>query len=350
VNGPVNGRCTLEDVALRAGVSRATVSRVVNGNPRVSERVRRAVEQAVAQLGYAPNRAARSLAGSRTDTIALVVSEPSSRLFGDPFLAGTIRGIAAALGESRYQLVLIMIQTKADRERVERHLVRGDADGVLLLSARRNDRLPPLLASAGVPCVIAGHLPRGRKTTAPGDATAALVGFVDADNAGGARQAVAHLLARGCQVVGTVAGPGDMVPGADRLAGWRKALAAEGRATPRSLVVEGDFTRAGGAAAARTLLEQHPDVDGIFAASDLMALGVLDVLRAAGRRVPDDVAVIGFDDSDLAADADPPLTTVRQPIDELGAEMVQLLLAQVDRAAPARGVTLATELVVRSSA
>jgi DNA-binding LacI/PurR family transcriptional regulator len=331
----------LEDVAARAGVSRATVSRVVNGSSRVSDRARVAVERAIEQLGYAPNRAARSLAAHRSDTVALAVSEPSTRLFGDPFFAGTIRGMAAALAGSRYQLVLLMIQDESDRQGVERLLLRGDTDGVLLLSTRRDDPLPGHLVAAGIPCVIAGH---------PGDRPgASAMGFVDADNVGGARRACAHLIRRGCRTVATVAGPLDMAPGADRLAGWRRALNEARRPAPPSLVVGGDFSRSGAASAVRELLERQPDVDGIFAASDLMALGALDALGAAGRRVPDDVALVGFDDSDLAADADPPLTTVRQPIEELGAEMGRLLLDQLG-GAPARGVTLATELVVRRSA
>ena len=350
---PADVRCTLEDVAAHAGVSRATVSRVVNGSPRVSDAARAAVEQAIEELGYAPNRAARSLAAQRSDTVALVLSEPSSKLFTDPFFAGTIRGVAAALAGSRYQLVLLMAQGEPDRDGVERHLLRGNTDGVLLLSARRDDPLPRQLVEAGIPCVVAG---RPSEADAAGSAgTAGTVGppaisYVDADNVGGACDACAHLIRRGCATIATVAGPVDMAPGADRLTGWRQALAAAGRTAPRSLVASADFTRDGGAVATRALLDRHPEIDGIFAASDLMAMGALDVLRSAGRRVPEDVAVVGFDDSDLAPGTDPPLTTVRQPIEELGAEMGRLVLDQLDRAAPPRAVTLGTELVVRASA
>lgn len=334
---------TLEDVAARAGVSRATVSRVVNASPRVSDAVRQAVTQVIDELGCAPNRAARSLAAHRSDTVALVVSESSVRLFADPFFAATTRGIAASLGDTRYQLVLVMIQDEPDHARVERHLVRGGTDGVLLLSGRRDDPLPGRLAEAGIPCVVAGRpADEGRNDSR--------VSFVDADNVGGARRAVAHLVARGCRTVGTVAGPAAMAPGADRLTGWATALADSDRPAPATLVAEGDFTRAGGAAAASTLLRRHPELDGVFAASDLMALGVLDVLRAAGRRVPGDVAVVGFDDSDLAPVANPPLTTVRQPLEGLGLAMARILLDQIDGGAPPRGVVLQTELIVRSSA
>lgn len=327
---------TLEDVAARAGVSRATASRVINGSPRVTDGTRDAVLRAVKALRYTPNRAARSLAGSSSDTVALVVSEPSSRLFADPFFAGTVRGVAAALAESRYQLVLLATQGDGDRARVESHLLRGTTDGVLLLSTRVDDPLPARLAREGIPCVIAGR------------STHAAVGSVDADNEGGARAAVAHLVARGRQVIATVAGPTDMAVGADRHEGWRAALVAAGLTPARALVARGDFTRAGGAAAAARILDRVPDVDAVFAASDLMALGVLDVLRERRRTVPEDVAVVGFDDGELAESALPPLTTVRQPTEEIGREMAAALLAQLDGAEPT-GVVLPTELVVRGS-
>ena len=143
-----------------------------------------------------------------------------------------------------------------------------------------------------------------------------------------------------------------MAPGADRRTGWEKALGEAGRAADEALVAEADFTRAGGRAAAEQLLARRPDLDGLFAASDLMALGALDALRAAGRRVPEDVAVVGFDDSELARTADPPLTTVRQPIEQLGAEMARLLVARLDGdVAPGsyESVVLRTELVIRAS-
>jgi DNA-binding LacI/PurR family transcriptional regulator len=250
------------------------------------------------------------------------------------------------LAGTRYQLVLLMIGADDDRARVERHLLRGGADGALVLSARAHDPLPGRLAAAGVPCVTAGR-PSG--VSAEGAPDRPAVGYVDADNVGGAEAAVAHLVARGRRTVGTVAGPSDMAPGADRRTGWEKALREAGRPVGAALVAEGDFTRAGGRAATEALLARLPAIDGLFAASDLMALGALDAVRAAGRHVPDDVAVVGFDDSELARTAEPPLTTVRQPIEQLGAEMARLLVAQLDDDAPPSGVVLRTELVVRSS-
>ena len=372
---PADGRCTLEDVAARAGVSRATVSRVVNSSPRVSDRARRAVESAIDEMGYAPNRAARSLAGSRSETIALVVSEPSVRLFADPFFAGTTLGVSRVLSATRYQLVLLMVGDD-DRDRVERHLLLGGADGALVLSARAHDPLPGRLAAAGIPCVTAGRPAgdgpdptrpagdgpdRARRPVAPAGGAAAArdgstsraVTYVDADNVGGAEAAVAHLVATGRRTIATVTGPADMAAGADRRRGWETALLAAGRTADATLVAEADFTRTGGRAAAEALLSRRPEIDGLFVASDLMALGALDALRAAGRRVPGDVAVVGFDDSELASTADPPLSTVRQPIELLGAEMARLLVAQLDGLSPEVAeppVVLRTELVLRASA
>jgi DNA-binding LacI/PurR family transcriptional regulator len=331
---------TLEDVAARAGVSRATASRVVNGAARVAPATRRAVEAAIDQLGYSPHQAARNLAASRNDTVALVVCEPSGRFFRDPYFGQVIRGVAAELGPTRYQLVLLMVQDEDDRARAQRHLVRGNADGVLLVSTRADDPLPGRLAAAGVPCVLAGRPPEGVD-----------VGYVDADNVGGAGLAVTHLLGCGRTVVGTVAGPADMAAGADRLDGWHKALADAGRPAPTDLVASASFTRAGGEHATHELLARRPDLDGLFVASDLMALGALDALRRAGRRVPEDVAVVGFDDSELAREARPALTTVRQPIEGLGRELAKALLALLDGRGdtPPAAVVLGTELVIRAS-
>jgi DNA-binding LacI/PurR family transcriptional regulator len=330
---------TLEDVAAHAGVSRATASRVVTGTGRVAASTRQAVEAAVDALGYAPHQAARNLAASSSDTVALVVCEPSGRVFGDPFFGRVVRGVAGRLGPTRYQLGVLMVQDDAERPRVERHLVRGNAAGALLVSTRQDDPLPAALVAAGVPCVLAGR---------PADGVRA--GWVDADNTGGARRAVGHLLGRGRRVVATVAGPPDMAVGADRLAGWRDALAAAGRPAGDDLVEAAPFTREGGRAAAGALLDRRPDVDAVFAASDTLALGVYDALRARGRRVPDDVAVVGFDDDPVAAAADPPLTTVAQPVEELGRRLAGELLAEVEgRSTGPPAIVLATELVVRAS-
>jgi DNA-binding LacI/PurR family transcriptional regulator len=335
------GPPTLEQVAALAGVSRATVSRVVNGSPKVSPAVRAQVERAVAKLGYVPNRAARSLVTRRADSVALVVSEPHARFFSEPFFAGMVRGVSAALAETGVQLLLLIAQDLPDRGWLERYVVGGHVDGVLLASLHGDDPLPGTLERAGVPAVLIG---RPVDQAAPGS-------YVDADNRGGAGKAVGHLARRGRRRIATITGSLDMGVGQDRLEGYRDGLAAAGLAGAGELVETGDFTEEGGAAAMGRLLERPGDpVDAVFAASDLMAAGALRALRAAGRRVPEEVAVVGFEDSAVARYAQPPLTTVRQSIEEMGRQATRLLLAQVAGEAGGMHLILDTELVVRASA
>lgn len=335
-----NGRgVTLEQVARVAGVSRATVSRVVNGNPKVAPDVRRTVERAVDRLGYVPNPAARSLVTRKSQSIGLVIAEPAGRLFEEPFFLRLLRGIGAALSSRELQLVLLMPQSPHEESRAERYLTAGHVDGALLASLHGNDPLPAAVARRGIPVVVGGRPPRG-----------AAVSYVDVDNVQGARSAVEHLVAGGRRAIATISGPSDMSAGFDRLAGYRQALDAAGRARDPRLEGLGDFTQSGGAEAMRRILAARPDVDAVFAASDLMAAGAIQVLRAAGKRIPDDIAIVGFDDSPIAETADPPLSSVRQPIEEMGAEMVRLLLEHAaDPGAVPRTVILATQLVRRRS-
>ncbi len=339
------GRPTLDAVAARAGVGRGTVSRVVNGSPQVSPEARAAVQAAIAELGYVPNRAARALVTQRTDSVALVVSESEERVFGEPFFAGIVRGISSGLLETSMQLWLAMAQSPAERERVEHHLTSQHVDGALLLSLHDDDPLPGLLEQRGLPTVLGGRPARMLQS----DADAAY--FVDVDNAGGARQAVEYLIAQGRRRVATLAGPQDMGAGVARLAGYREAVHDHLGPGRDDLVQYGDFSEASGTAAMRRLLAGTPDIDAVFVASDLMAFGALRALRDADRRVPDDVAVIGFDDAPIARQADPPLTTVHQPVEEMGRQMARLLVARIrDEEMPTPYVLLDTHMVPRKSA
>jgi DNA-binding LacI/PurR family transcriptional regulator len=331
---------TLLEVAARAQVSRATVSRVVNGSPRVSPEAKAAVEEAIEALGYIPNHAARTLVTRRTDTIALLVSEPQSRVFSDPFFASMARGVSTALSETQFQLVLLLAQNGPEHDKIARYVQQRLVDGVLLMSLHGPDPLPGVLRRAGVPTVLNGR---------PTDESD--IPYVDADNRGGARAATAHLVASGCRRIVTVTGPQDMPAGIDRYTGYRDALAAAGLRARRKDVATGDFTEASGARAARKLLDTVPDLDGVFAASDAMAVGVLRELQAAGRRVPDDIAVVGFDDAPYAEHTTPPLTTVRQPLEEMARRMCDLLVAQIEgNPAEDQQLVLPTDLVVRESA
>ena len=329
---------TLDAVARAAGVSRATVSRVVNGNTRVAPEVRRNVERAVERLGYVPNLAARSLVTRRSDSVGLVIAEPAVRLFEDPFFPRLLRAIGSELAARELQLVLLMPQSPRDESRIQRYITSGHVDGALLVSLHGDDPLPSQLAAHGVPVVVGGRPPEQAR-----------VSFVDVDNVQGARSAVEHLIKGGRRTIATIAGPADMPAGVDRLTGYREALRAAGRQVDPALEAIADFTHEGGQRSAAAMLAVRPDLDGLFVASDLMAVGAMRALRAAGRRIPEDVAVVGFDDS-IAPTLDPPLTSVRQPIEEMGREMVRLLVDDVSQPVRVpRRVILETRLVVRRS-
>ncbi|MGI8336569.1 LacI family DNA-binding transcriptional regulator [Actinomadura scrupuli] len=332
-------RPTLEAVAARAGVGRGTVSRVINGSPKVSMDTREAVLRAIEELGYVPNRAARTLVTRRTDTIALVMSASEERVWDEPYFAGITRGISRGLTDTGFQLLLAFAESRAEHDRLERYLSAQHVDGVLLTSLRGDDPLPHHLESQGVPTVLVG--------TAVGTDLSTLT-CVDADNRGGARLAVTHLVERGRLRIATIAGPQDAQVGFDRLAGHQDALTSAGLRA--DLVAFGDFSEETGAAAMRTLLEREPKLDAVFAASDPMAAGAMRVLREAGRAIPSDVAVVGFDDSVTARHAAPKLTSVHQPVEAMGREMSRLLVARIrgEHVEPG-AVILDTHLVVRES-
>jgi DNA-binding LacI/PurR family transcriptional regulator len=330
-------RPTLEEVARRAGVSRATVSRVVNGSTTVAPPIQDAVRRAVRELGYVPNLAARTLVTQRTDSIGLVLPETATRVFSDdPLFPGIVRGVSQELEAADRQLVLMMAGSAASHDRIERYAMGRHVDGVMFASMHGMDPLPGALSRIGMPAVCSGR-PLGRPS----------VPYVDIDHISGVTSAVRHLLDGGRQRIATIAGPQDMVAGIERLAGYRDALRGSDR---RSIVAVGDFTRESGAVAMRHLLDDDPKLDAVFVASDLMADGALRTLREAGRRVPEDVAVIGFDDAEFARYTDPPLTTVRQPIIEIGREMVRLLLRLAEGDPVEHALILPTHLVIRDSA
>lgn len=304
---------TLEDVAARAGVSRATASRVVNLDPRVREGAREAVTAAVAELGYRPNRAARSLVVREPDSVAVVVPESDQRVFSDPVIMGMLRGISTGLQESPLQMVLVLARSGRDTDRLETWLRGGHTDGAIVLSAHLDDRVTAVLSALGLPTVVIGRPPGGDGR----------LPYVDLDNVSGGRLATERLLERGCRRIGTVAGPTDMAASRDRLAGWRSALAAAGR--PDDAVEHGDFSSESGRVAMRRLLAAHPDLDGVFVASDLMAAAGVSELQSSGRSVPGDIAVVGYDDSPAAQLTHPRLTTVANPGDRLAVEATRML-------------------------
>ncbi len=347
---PVEGRSpTLEDVARVAGVSRATVSRVINGVRNVDPAIQEVVRQAVRTTGYLPNRAARSLVTRRTGTLALVVSGAGAdrkgqraavagRVFGDPFFGRLAAGVVDWLRPRGAAAVLQFAETEREREQVVGFLRRGGADGALIVSTHAEDPLPAMIVEAGVPAVLFARPARPLP-----------ISYVDLAHRGGAELAAERLLARGCRRVATICGPLDVPAGQDRLAGFRDAMARHGNAYMP--IAEGRFTQESGETAMERLLTDHPDLDGVFCANDLMARGACQVLREHGRSIPGDVAVVGFDDSSAALVCRPPLTTVHQPVEEMAAEMARLLVSQVEQPGrPVTSVIFEASLVVRESA
>ncbi|AXG81356.1 LacI family DNA-binding transcriptional regulator [Streptomyces paludis] len=318
-------RPTLEAVAARAGVSRATASRVVRGGAGVREALAEKVRGAVAELGYVPNHAARTLVTRRTGAVAVIIAEPEVRIFSDPFFSRQIRGISRELSAHDTQLVLLLLDGPGDHDRLARYLAGGHADGALAFSLHTDDPIPAIIRRAGMPTVYGG-----RPAADP-----AAVRYVDADNRGGARAAVRYLRGLGRRRIAHIAGPLDQTSALDRLDGYREEQAPG--ADP-ALIAEGAFTVESGALAMAELLARCPGLDAVFAANDLMASGALRVLKEHGRTVPGDVALVGFDDMDAVAEVtDPPLTTVRQDVEGMGRLMARLLLRDLGRARPEQG-------------
>ena len=328
---------TLEAVAARAGVSRATVSRVVNGSPKVHPDSADAVNRAIEDLGYVPNRAARSLVSQQSHAIALVVPEDITRFLGDVYFASIVAGIANRLEQSDYVLSL-MVASKAPEGKMLRYLAGGAVDGVVVISHHTSNHSLRQIGEL-MPMVFGG------RSAIPGvDAY-----IVDVNNVDGASTATQRLIDRGCTNIATISGPLSMHSSLDRVEGWRRALHDAG--LKPGPVVDGDYSMLGGARAMRELLTVYPQIDGLFVASDLMTSGAMPVVLDRGLKIPDDIAIVGYDDSPAVEACEVPRTTVRQPSEEMGREMADILLGVLagEQNRP-RTTIMPTTLVVRDSA
>lgn len=300
-----SSRPTLDQVAAEAGVSRATASRAINGGSKVSPTAQAQVNEAIARLGYIPNRAARSLVTNRTDSIGLIIPEPDERVLTDPFFASVIRGLNIALKGTDIQLVLLIVQPGDPVSRIARYLNNGHLDGAVVVSHHKGDEFEQVIVGSHTPCVMIGRpFDRAKELT-----------FVDLDNRSGGRIATEHLIAQGRTRIAHLAGPEDMAAGIDRKLGWHDALASGGL-EPGPVTV-GEFTTAAGIAGMKQILAEDPNIDAVFAGSDLMAVGALQVLRELGLRVPQDIAVVGFDNLGVSEVANPPLTSITNPVIEM---------------------------------
>ncbi len=334
-------RVTSEDVARLAGVSRTTVSLVLNNVPhaRIAPETRQRVLEAARQLGYRPNAAARSLVSQQALAFGLVLCHPPEHVYTDPFLPQVILGITGVLHKTDYRL---LVETAPDPSSNEVYLALAREkriDGFIISGPRVDDRALLRLHQDGVPIVLLGRLP---------DVD---IPSVDVDNVRAAYNAVSHLIRLGHRRIGMITnGPLRYTASRDRLLGYRQALERHEIPYDPDLVVEGQFTAESGEAAVERLLALDPPPTALFVASDTVALGALVALRRRGLQIPEDMALVGFDDIPLAAYVDPPLTTVRVPAYELGREAARLLLTLVQGQAPGTThVVLSTSLVVRLS-
>lgn len=330
-------RLNLEEIGRLAGVSRSTVSRVVNGASNVSDEAKARVEAIVEQTGYRPHAAARSLASNRTGVIGLVIPSAVETLFDDPYFGRLILGISRATNVAGTTLSLFLFSDAADETVIARRVVNpGLVDGVIVTATRRGDPFINELADTGTPFVVVGRLDDGRPVIS-----------VDVDNRGGAKAASAHLVGLGHQRIGTIAAPSNTTAGLDRRAGYLEGLAEAGLSS-EGLLVEGDWSEQSGFDGMNELLRSQPDA--VFVASDRMAVGALRAITAAGLTCPDDVAIVSFDGLIPASQTVPQLTSVTQPVAEVGERAVALLHEAIggEHRRPQQ-IVFPTELVVRES-
>jgi DNA-binding LacI/PurR family transcriptional regulator len=331
-------RPTIEDVARVAGVSRSTVSRVLNGGLHVRPEAMSRVNRAVGVLGYSVNQAARNLAAGRTGSVAFVISEQSEHLFGDPNFGVMVRVFSKELRSRGQHLLVTTAQDYGEEAFLADYLTAGHVDGALFALPRERETLLNRVARSGLPVVVHGQ-PLGFEQE---------LSWVGVDDEGAAFEAVSYLLDQGRSRIGTITGPLNTSSGRRRLEGYLRSVGPD---SPQDLVAVGDWSSVSGRLGAQQLLERHPAMDGLFVASDLMALDALGILKESGRRIPADVAVVGFDDSAAAVRADPPLTTIHQSFEESAAESVRILneLIAVPGSGPQHAL-MPFRLVRRSSA
>jgi LacI family transcriptional regulator len=329
---------TLEEIARLSGVSRSTVSRVINQQPNVSEDVRKRVLAVIQETGYHPNLAARMLASKRSWMIGLLLPRSVSSFFADPYFSRLTQGVAQACNQYDYTLGLFLVGSKEDKEKIFPRVSRkGFLDGILIQSGQIGDQLIDRLIISNLPLIVMGRPFQSGE-----------VSYIDVDNVRASFNAVSHLIRLGYQRIGTITGLAGSAATIDRKEGYLKALTERDRNVEQSLIVEGDFTEAGGYYAMQQLLPAQPEA--VFAASDLMAAGAMRAVREAGLSIPDDIAFVGFDDVAIATYSEPRLTTIRQPIVRFGVNAVEILIDLIENGIkPARRIIMDTELIIRDS-
>lgn len=332
-------RLTLEEIGQLAGVSRSTVSRVINNHPNIRPTVRRRVEQVILETGYQPHSAARSLASSQSRILGLIMPSILQSAFADPYYPLLIQGISHACNQTDYTVALFLFQSPEEEEKMSQRIIgSGLIDGLIITADTIDNPLVTKIQEYDIPFVQIGR---------PLRADTAKISYVDVDNKAGAYLAVSHLIQQGYQRIGQLATVHNTA-GVDRDAGFRHALQERGLPIHSELIQIAEFSENSAFEAMQTLLRHKPEA--VFAQSDAMAVGAMRAIAERGLNVPQDIAIAGFDDLPMAASASPPLTTIRQPIYRTGALAVETLLDIIKTSSqPARHIVLPIELVIRAS-
>lgn len=330
---------TIKDIAKAANVSVTTVSRALNGYDDVNEGTRLKIRTIADQLGYSPNMAARSLISKKTKTLGLLLSNVTRDSSKDNIAYEVLCGINDRSGELDYDLVLFSTTSQKQRMKSYKTLCqeRG-VDGVIIMGIRLDDPYLKEIVSSDIPCVLIDIILEGPN-----------VGYVTSDNTNGALAAVNHLLDSGHRHIAMINGHSQANVSILRLEGYRQALENYDVPFDESLVLDGLFSEAGGREAACKVLSSRPEVTALFCASDLMALGAMKAVKEMGKKVPEDISIIGFDNIDLTAYCTPALTTVHQYKYELGSHAAQILIDLLEGHEAIHHVMLATELILRDS-
>ena len=307
---------TIDLIAKSAGVSRATVSRVMNGSAKVSPERVKAVNKAISKYNFTPNATARRLAGGKSGLIALLMEESSEEFFLNPFWGQVVQGFSSTITEAGLHPLLLIRPKSGTEDSLFSTLQAGQMDGIAIFSWHRPLRSFEKVLDPKLAVVFGGDLGGSKKYP-----------FVDVDNVKGGFIATKHLIDIGCRNIVTITGDLKLQSGRDRLEGYEKAITSSGLKLNEQLIIHGDYTQSKAEELIRQLIKKKIKFDGVFAGNDLSAMGTINVLLQNGIQVPDKVKVVGFDDSPIASRNQPSITTIRQPIRELGAEVAQSLLA-----------------------
>ena len=328
---------TIDLVAQAAGVSRATVSRVMNGSAKVSPDTEKSVLKAIKKYNYTPNLTARRLAGGRSGLVALVLEESSEEFFLNPFWGFVVQGFTSAITDAGLQPILMIRPKTGTEDSLFDSLKKAQVDGIALFSWHKPMKSFEKLIPEKIAVVFGGDL--GGSDKHP---------YVDVDNVQGGYLATQHLVAQGCKNIVTITGDLKLQSGRDRLLGFERAMSEAGRDIKESAIINGDYSASRAEAMTKELLSSKTKFDGIVAGNDLTAVGAINILLQNGIKVPEQVKVIGFDDSPIAARNSPPLSTIYQPTRELGAEVASMLINQI-AGIKVKPKMLPVKLVVRTS-